>query len=310
MTDHALLLAGLAAICAAITLALATLAVGSDDRQRVRRSLAAVAATRLTGAPVLEQEEESFAERVLQPLAGRLGKLARTLSPAGIGTRIQQRLDVAGNPGKWTVDRVLAFKGLGLVAGASVGLLWHSSFLLRLLLAVVFGALGFYLVDLLIYNLGLKRQEELRRGLPDAMDLLTICVEAGLGFDAALSHVSERIPGAIAGEFQRVLQEIQIGKTRNDAFRSLADRTTVAELRAFVSSLTQADAFGIPIASVLREQSKEARIKRRQRAEEKAQKVPVKIMVPLVLFILPVLFIVVMGPGAISIMHNFSGVHG
>jgi tight adherence protein C len=104
-----------------------------------------------------------------------------------------------------------------------------------------------------------------------------------------------------------VLQEMQIGKTRTEAFRSLTDRTSVAELKAFVSSLVQADAFGIPIANVLREQSKEARIKRRQRAEERAQKVPVKIMVPLVLFILPVLFIVVIGPGGISIMQNFSG---
>jgi tight adherence protein C len=307
MTDHALLLVGLAAICAAITLVLATLAVGSEERQRVRRSVAAVTATRLTSAPVLEEKEDSFSERVLLPASERLAHLARALSPAGIAGRIQQRLDLAGNPGTWDVDRILAFKGLGLVAGPVVALLWHASIPVRLALVVGLGAAGFYAVDLFIYNVGLKRQDEIRRGLPDAMDLLTICVEAGLGFDAALSHVSARIPGAIAGEFQRVLQEMQIGKTRTDAFRSLADRTTVPELRAFVSSLTQADAFGIPVANVLREQSKEARIKRRQRAEEKAQKVPVKIMVPLVLFILPSLFIVVIGPGMIQIINNFKG---
>lgn len=307
MTDHALLLIGLTAICGSIALALATLAVGSEDRQRIRRSVAAVATTQLTGAPVLDEGEESFTDRVLVPVSARLVGLARALSPKGIGARLQQRLDFAGNPGKWNVDRVLAFKGLGLLVGAFFGAILHTSLLVRLLLIVALAAVGFYLADLFIYNLGLKRQDAIRRGLPDAMDLLTICVEAGLGFDAALSHVSARIPGPIAGEFQRVLQEMQIGKTRTEAFRALTDRTSVPELKAFVSSLVQADAFGIPIANVLREQSKEARIKRRQRAEERAQKVPVKIMVPLVLFILPVLFIVVIGPGAISIMQNFGG---
>lgn len=309
MADHALLLLGLIAICGAITLALATLAVGSEDRQRLRRSVAAVMATQLTGAPVLEQKEESFSDRVTGPAAAKLAGLARALSPKGIGTRLQQRLDFAGNPRRWNVERVLSVKGLGLIAGVVVGVLCHAAIPLRLLLAIALGALGFYLVDVFIYNLGLQRQEDLRRGLPDAMDLLTICVEAGLGFDAALSHVAARIPGPIAGEFQRVLQEMQIGKTRTEAFRALADRTSVSELKAFVSSLVQADAFGIPVANVLREQSKEARIKRRQRAEEKAQKVPVKIMVPLVLFILPVLFIVVIGPAGISIVQNFSGHH-
>jgi len=307
MADHGLLFLGLASICAAITLVLATLAVGSEDRQRLRRSVAAVAATQLTGAPVLEEQEESFSERILTPASARLAGLARALSPKGIGERIQQRLDFAGNIGRWNVERVLTFKGVGLVAGMVVGLVWHATVSVRVLLALLLGALGFYVVDLLIYNLGLKRQDDIRKGLPDAMDLLTICVEAGLGFDAALSHVSARIPGPIAGEFQRVLQEMQIGKTRSEAFRSVNDRTSVPELKAFVSSIVQADAFGIPVANVLREQSKEARIKRRQRAEEKAQKVPVKIMVPLVLFILPVLFIVVIGPGAISIVENFGG---
>jgi tight adherence protein C len=307
MADHGLLLLGLVCICGAITLALATLAVGSEDRQRIRRSVAAVAATQLTGAPVLEETEESFTDRVLMPASLRLAGLARALSPKGIGARIQQRLDLAGNPGRWNVERVLTFKGLGLLAGGLIGIIWHASLSMRLLLALLFGVVGFYVADLLVYNIGMKRQDDIRKGLSDAMDLLTICVEAGLGFDASLSHVAARIPGPIAGEFQRVLQEMQIGKTRSEAFRSVTDRTSVPELKAFVSSIVQADAFGIPVANVLREQSKEARIKRRQRAEEKAQKVPVKIMVPLVLFILPVLFIVVIGPGAISIVHNFSG---
>lgn len=309
MSDHLLLLVGLASVCAAIALALATVVLGSEDRQRVRRSLAAITASRFTSARVLEERERDFAERVLVPGGARLAALARALSPKGVATRIQGRLDLAGNPRGWTVDRILAFKGLGVIVGPVLGLLIHVSPALRVLLALGFGAIGFFAIDVYIYNSGLHRQEEMQRTLSDAMDLLTICVEAGLGFDAALAQVATNVPGPIGGEFQRVLQEMQIGKTRTDAFRSLADRTSVPELRAFVSSLVQADTFGIPIANVLREQSRENRLKRRQRAEERAQKVPVKIMVPLVLFIFPALFIVIIGPGVLHIIANFSG-HG
>jgi tight adherence protein C len=192
---------------------------------------------------------------------------------------------------------MLSLKGFGLLLGGGLGLIFGSG-ALAIILLLAFGAAGFFLPDVLVYNLGIKRQEQIGKSLPDAMDLLTISVEAGLGFDAALSQVAQNTDGPLAGEFFRVLQEMQIGKSRGDAFRSMADRTTVPELRAFVSSLVQADQFGIPIANVLREQSKELRVKRRQRAEERAQKVPVKIMVPLVIFIFPVMFIVILGPAA------------
>jgi tight adherence protein C len=291
------LVVGLAALCAALTLGLAAVVVGADDRQRVQRSLAAVAATRIGGARVLEPEDTSFADRVIAPTFGVTARIARRLSPAGVAAALQRRLDLAGNPGTWTVERVLSLKGFGLLLGAVFGFALGSGPLV-LLLAVGGGALGFFLPDLLVYNLGLKRQEDIKSTLPDSMDLLTISVEAGLGFDAALSQVARNTEGPLAGEFFRVLQEMQIGKSRGEAFRSMAERTSVAELRAFVSALVQADQFGIPIANVLREQSKELRVKRRQRAEEKAQKVPVKIMVPLVLNIFPVIFIIVLGPAA------------
>ncbi len=126
----------------------------------------------------------------------------------------------------------------------------------------------------------MKRQVKLQMALPDAMDMLTMCVEAGLGFDAALAKVARNTGGPLADELARALQEMQIGKSRAQALRSMADRTTVAELRGFVSALVQASELGIPIASVLREQAKEMRLQRRQRAEEKAQKVPVKILIP------------------------------
>jgi tight adherence protein C len=138
------------------------------------------------------------------------------------------------------------------------------------------------------------------------MDMLTICVEAGLGFDAALARVARNTGGPVAAEFSRVLQEMQIGKSRTEALRALAGRTTVAELRAFTSALVQAGELGVPVADVLREQAKEMRLRRRQRAETKAQQVPVKILFPLVGCLFPALFVIIIGPGAVSIMHAFT----
>ena len=289
------LLGGLTALCAGVTLAISAVVVGADERQRVQRSLAAVAATRVGGAPVLVAEDASFVDRVMVPLFALMGRIGRRLSASGVADRLQTRLDVAGNPTGWTVERVLSLKGFGLLIGGGLALVLGSG-VLGFMLAAALAAGGFFLPDLLVYNLGVKRQERLGRALPDSMDLLTISVEAGLGFDAALSQVAKNTEGPLAGEFFRVLQEMQIGKSRVEAFRSMAERTTVPELRSLVSSLVQAEQFGIPVANVLREQSKELRVKRRQVAEEKAQKVPVKIMVPLVLFIFPVIFIVIMGP--------------
>ena len=291
------LMGGLAALCASTTLGLSAIAITSDDRQRVQRSLAAVAATRIGGAPILVAQDASFGDRVVGPVFALLGRLARRLSPGGVAEKMQQRLDVAGNPATWTVERVLSVKGFGLLVGGAFGAL-VSPGAIGIFVVAACAAAGFFLPDVLVYNSGTKRQQAVARSLPDSMDLLTISVEAGLGFDAALSQVARNTDGPLAGEFFRVLQEMQIGKSRADAFRALAERTTVPELRAFVSSLVQADQFGIPVAKVLREQSKELRVKRRQVAEEKAQKVPVTIMVPLVLFIFPVIFIVIMGPAA------------
>jgi tight adherence protein C len=244
------------------------------------------------------------------PLSGpmlTLRRLAGRLSPADALTRIQRRLDVAGNPGKWTAERVLAFKGVGLVGLGILGLLFgiHSAALV-VVFAIVGALAGFFLPDVLIYNSGLKRQEKLQRGLPDALDMLTICVEAGLGFDASMAQVARRTEGPVAAEFSRVLQEMQFGKSRVQALRAMTDRTTVTELRTFVSALIQASELGIPVATVLREQANEMRIRRRQRGEEQAQKVTVKILFPLIFCLFPALMIVVIGPGALNIVRMFS----
>ncbi|NUT97949.1 MAG: type II secretion system F family protein, partial [Saccharothrix sp.] len=163
---------------------------------------------------------------------------------------------------------------------------------------------GFFLPDVLLLNAGQKRQAKIRDALPDALDMLTVCVEAGLGFDAALAQVARNTRGPLAAEFARVLQETQLGTSRTQALRATAERTTVAELRTFVSALVQAGELGVPIGRVLREQAKGMRVRRRQRAEEQAQKVPVKILFPLVVCLFPAIFVVILGPGAISIMRS------
>ncbi|WP_439663371.1 type II secretion system F family protein [Lentzea sp. HUAS TT2] len=231
-----------------------------------------------------------------------LRSIAVRLSPAGVAAGLQRRLDLAGNPARWTPDRVLAAKGLGLLLGAALGGLLGARSVGLLVIGLVAGAVfGFFLPDLLLLNAGQKRQEKIRRALPDALDMLTVCVEAGLGFDAALAQVARNTSGPLAQECARVLQEMQIGKSRNESLRALTLRTTVAELRSFVSALAQAGELGVPIAAVLREQAREMRLRRRQRAEEQAQKVPVKILFPLITCLFPAMFVIIIGPGAISI---------
>jgi len=189
---------------------------------------------------------------------------------------------------------------------AALGMLIGSASPFRLIVFALAGAAaGFFLPDLLLYNAGQKRQAHIRTELPDAMDMLTICVEAGLGFDAALAQVARAGSGPLAAELARALQEMQIGKTRTEALRSMAGRTTSPELRAFASALVQAGELGISVASVLREQAKEMRLRRRQWAEEQAQKVPVKILFPLLFCLFPALFVVILGPAAVTITHMF-----
>jgi len=309
MADTGLLAVGLGGIFTAFLVVSLLLTYGRAERSAVRRSLAtvdALAGRRAAGADVTV---ESFSERVLMPMASHFKGLGARLSDGQSIGRLQRMLDRAGNPPGWTADRIYASKGLGLVGVASIGafLGLSRSFVTMLLFAAAGGAAGFFLPDILLYNAGVKRQKQIQKSLPDSLDMLTVCVEAGLGFDAALSQVARNTEGPLSADFFRVLQEMQIGKSRTDAFRALGERTTVPELKQFVSALVQADSLGIPIAKVLREQAKEMRIKRRQRVEEKAQQVPVKILFPLVLFILPCLFVVIIGPGAIQIIKMFSG---
>lgn len=239
----------------------------------------------------------------------RLGHLIFRLTPASTAPRLQHKLDLAGNPPRWTIDRIYAAKGLCALAFGMLGALYgirHPA--LALAPAAGFAMAGYFLPNVLLYNASLKRQDKIRAKLPDALDMLTVCVEAGLGFDAALSQVARNTTGPLAAEFARALREMQIGMGRAPALRAMTGRTTVPELRMFVSALIQAAELGIPVAQVLREQAREMRLRRRQRAEEVAQKVPVKILLPLITCLFPVLFVIVIGPGAIMIAHSLLGI--
>lgn len=298
------LLAGLAAVAGAAVLLVVAIGSLRDERTAVGRSLAAITTMDVAAAV---PSASSFTKRMIAPRLHYFTALGRSWSPQSTLRRLERQLDLAGNPNRWPLERVLAVKAVGLVAGPLIALWLFSGagFLRGLLFAVGMGAFAFLTPDLLIYNGGTKRQSRIQQTLPDAIDLLTISVEAGLGFDAALSQVARNTQGPLAGEFVRVLQEMHLGKGRSESFRALGERTTVAELRTFVSAMVQADSLGIPIGRVLREQAKEMRLKRRQRAEEKAMKVPVKILAPMVVFILPVIFVVVLAPALFVVLRNF-----
>jgi tight adherence protein C len=256
-------------------------------------------------------DDRAAGPTALASIYSRMGAIATRLSPSDYARRLQLRLDRAGNPRSWSPDRVLAFKGLGLV----VGLLLGAAFGLKqggvggLAIAAMLAAISFFLPDILIHNLGQKRRIELQKGLPDAMDMMTLCVEAGLGFDAAMSRVARNLTGPAAEEFARVLQEMQLGLSRIEALKHLGDRTNLPELRRFTAAVIQSSELGISIGGVLREQAQEMRIRRRQRAEQKAQQLQVKILLPLISCLLPAIFIVILGPAIIHIMAVFSQVN-
>ncbi|HET6815606.1 MAG TPA: type II secretion system F family protein [Mycobacteriales bacterium] len=304
------LIAGLAGVFLGVVLLLTTIGTITSERQQVGRSLAAVQAIQTAPAEMRQELQQPFAQRVLFPAVGRFSNLGRRLSPRGQSDRIRRRLDLAGNPPRWDVDRVFAFKVLGMIAGGLVGILLSFAFGASVLVGVGFtlilAAVGLLAPNIVLLQLSQTRQQQIQKDLPDALDLLSISVEAGLGFDAALAQVARNTTGPLAEEFFRVLQEMQIGTGRSGAMRALGERTTVPELRGFVTAMVQADAFGVPIANVLRVQANEMRVKRSQRAEEAAQKVPVKILFPLIFCILPALFIVVIGPAAITIIRNIA----
>jgi tight adherence protein C len=282
---------------------------GTAQRRRDVRLLE----SRLEGvtANLREQElSQSVVSRLIRPALAAAAALAQRLTPLGMRQRLTRKLTLAGSPAGWDAEKLAAIKVMGLIGGLSFALLLgfgSGKPAMTITMALLFGGIGYFACDAILGGRAQKRQLDIQKALPDTMDLLTISVEAGLGFDAAMAQVVSNVPGPLSQEIARMLHELQLGVSRADAFRMLADRTDVDELKAFVVSMIQANRFGVGVANVLRAQSKELRQKRRQRAERKAMQTPVKILFPLIFCVLPSLFVVVMGPGAIRIFQAFFG---
>lgn len=249
--------------------------------------------------------DDDAADRILRPMIGVLARRSRRLTPAGMVERLDALLAAAGVA--WNIEQVLAAKlALGGVAAVLTVLRFVGSPSAGGILLAVFLTSGcWYLPDFVIRRRADERRELLRRQLPDAMDQLSITVQAGLGFEAALARVAASGDGPLQDELGRTILDVQVGVSRGEALERLALRTDLAELRQFVTAIRQAERYGLPIANVLRLQSTELREKRRQAAEERAMKIPVKVLFPLLFCILPTLFIVVIGPGVIRMMDAF-----
>jgi tight adherence protein C len=233
--------------------------------------------------------------------------LARKLTPGSYEARLDRLLATAGRPMSLPLEKMIVGKPLLALAGFSFGVFVFSKSPSAGMAFFTLGltVLGYFGPDLMIYNRGIKRQQTIELELPNTLDQMLIAVEAGLGFEAAMARTAENGKGPLAEEFMRTLQDIQVGRSRGEAYQAMAGRSTVQDLKSFVRAVVQADKYGIGLATVLRTQANQMRVKRRQRAEEKAMKIPVKVIFPLILFIFPVLFIVIMGPAAIRLMDAF-----
>jgi tight adherence protein C len=250
--------------------------------------------------------QQSALDRAIKPTLEKIVALIHKVTPMGWYATIQQRLmlaDSKGRPEIVIVQKIVFCVLFFLVLNVMKNITYGPP-LIQKLLYIGKPVLGFFLPDILLKNKASKRQALIQAALPDYLDQITVGVEAGLGFDAAMSRTAKSNEGPLAQEFMRTLQHVSAGLSRAEALRGLSNRNKVPELRQFVGAILQAEQYGVPMAQVLRVQAAEQRRKRRQRAEEKAMKLPVKVLFPLVLCILPTLFIVLIGPAGISIANG------
>jgi tight adherence protein C len=259
---------------------------------------------------------QPFSERILLPILRKLGQVASRLTPAASLQSVQHQLDLAGNPRGldptmfWAI-RLLATVGVGglilavtFIAPAASPLSIRTGTLKALAMAVGGALLGFFLPVMLLKSRVQRRQAAIVKALPDALDLLTVCVEAGLGFDQAMQRVADQWENELSLAFQRSLQEVRLGKLRREALRDMADRMDVSDVTSFVAAIIQADQLGVSMGKVLRIQSDQMRIKRRQRAEKRAHEAPVKMLIPMVFLIFPSIYIVLLGPAALILINS------
>ncbi len=266
-----------------------------------------------TADPKTEEEKvlsQPFLERVVKPGFDRAGKRILAFTPVGMQTRLTEKIARAGNPvnsAEFAGYKVLC--GLGMAAAYALLFLLSdvrgSKILLMLVLALLSVLLAFFLPEVWLSSFSSKRARNLEKDLPDVLDLLTVAVEAGLGFDGAIQKVSEQFKDPIAGELRAYLKEVRLGYPRTDALRNLAARTNNPDIQTFVAAIVQADQLGVGISKVLRVQAEQMRIQRKQRAQERAMQLPVKMIFPLVLFIFPTIFAVLLGPVVIHLLGFF-----
>lgn len=305
------LLAMLASAVAVAVLAFTVLDIFFSEDRRIRRRLATLDAYTAGGVAEAQPLAAPFKQRVLRPALGALSRGLATVAPGDYMKRLRSRVLEAGRPGRVDAERILVFKliaaavGFGLVAflGGFLGLGGARTLLMAIIATLALS----YVPDVYLSTKAEERRKQIVRELPDMLDMLTISVEAGLGFDQAVSKYVQNATGPLAKEYGIALMEIQAGKPRREALRAMAERTKVPELRAFIMAIVQADVFGVSVAEVLRTQSHEMRVRRRQLAEEMAQKAPAKMTFPLILCILPATLIVVVGPAVVGIMALFGG---
>jgi tight adherence protein C len=256
---------------------------------------------------------QPFSERVIYPMARALGQLAVRFTPQNALQSLQKKLELAGNPGNLEPSIFLTLQFFGMLFfGGLIFLVFkvgNTNFSNGriLLMTLLFALLGFYFPRLWLSSKISKRQKDIRRSMPDALDLLTICVEAGLGFDAAMAKVCEKWETELSLSFARVIQEVQLGKVRREAMKDMADRIGLTEMTSFVAAVIQSEQLGVSMAKVLRIQADQMRTRRRQIAEEEAHKAPIKMLIPMGLLIFPSLMIVLLTPAALRLMKSALG---
>ena len=296
--------------------AIVLIVIGFRDRREsdpLQQRLAEFAARGDTATLEEIELSQPFTERVIIPLTRRIGEIVSRFTPQNALQSTAHRLELAGSPRGmdpaifWALKIIIAVAIAGfLLFIFSIGSI-NWSLGRKVLVLAGFVALGFYVPEMLLTSRIERRQKAIRRAMPDALDLLTICVEAGLGFDGAMQKVSEKWENELSQAFGRVIRELQLGKLRREALRDMADRIGIAEMTSFVAAVIQSEQLGVSMAKVLRIQADQMRIKRRQIAEEAAHKAPIKMLVPMALLIFPSICIVLMTPAILSLFRSTLG---
>jgi tight adherence protein C len=302
-----LLIIGMLSLGIAVFVAGEVVTMPQRRREIALKRAAAYGAVRRAGDP--EEELLRFRERVLLPAVDRLAAVALRINPKGSAEAIGARLISAGLAARISTSQFLAIKSGVALLGAvvAIGLGVALSPVAGVVLVPVFAAVGFFAPESFLTFKIRARRERIRAELPDALDLLAVSVEAGLGLDGAITKLTEHMDGSLVEEFALTLSEMRIGEARQDALKKMAERVPAPELAAFVRSVIQAEQLGISLGRILRVQAADSRLRRQAAAEEKAMKAPIKMLFPTALFIFPAMFIVVLGPAVLSFTHALTG---